>query len=374
MDMVDFLQRLLGGQGGPQQVGPSSLDGPNFLTQTGLGPEELARYHAMSGMGTAPHGASPAPAMAPQAPMPDQMQTASVGAPGPAGGGIGFLEGIRNLLNPEARGQAATVQWLVGKGYDPGTARAISGNKRVVQSILLDHMKDQQPKEPIEINGRLVDPNTYQVLADFSDKGDSERPIAVGEDSTLYDPNSRQWITPPKAPGSDLPDFKSTMDVRKEIQGLPSYNNYTAAVPVYNSAVETAGRNNKASDLNMIYAFAKLMDPGSVVREGEQVLVQGTGSFAEQIRGWISQAEGAGLVPELRAKLMAELKSRMDAYRGALDSDLGTYRGMIDTYKLNPEHILPQMPDVKDWEPNPSGGKVDWRFNPTTGKLERVGQ
>lgn len=196
-----------------QLTGPSSLDGPNYLTQTGLGPEQLARYHQMSGMGggAMPQAASPAPVAAPQPQMPDQMQTASAGYPSQAGGG--FLSGL--LGGGGGGGENQTIQWLQGQGIDPGTATMMAKHKPALQAYLL---KRSQGAEPIEINGRLVDPNTYEVLADFSDKGESGRPIPVGQDSALYDPATKAWITPPNAGGGGL--FEGNSVEAQSLNGL----------------------------------------------------------------------------------------------------------------------------------------------------------
>lgn len=59
-----------------------------------------------------------------------------------------------------------TVAWLQSKGVDKEQAWQIATNPAVLSEYLKDMLG---PKKPIEVNGRLVDPNTYQVIADFSD-------------------------------------------------------------------------------------------------------------------------------------------------------------------------------------------------------------
>jgi hypothetical protein len=59
-----------------------------------------------------------------------------------------------------------TVAWLQSKGVDKEQAWQIATNP----SVLSEYLKDMLgPKKPLEINGRLVDPSTYKVIADFSD-------------------------------------------------------------------------------------------------------------------------------------------------------------------------------------------------------------
>jgi hypothetical protein len=58
-----------------------------------------------------------------------------------------------------------TAAWLEKQGYDPATAAALAGNKEAMQKILVGQVGDNKP---MVVNGRLVDPRTGQVVADFS--------------------------------------------------------------------------------------------------------------------------------------------------------------------------------------------------------------
>lgn len=64
------------------------------------------------------------------------------------------------------KGRNETIDWLKGKGVDEATAKQLASNP----PALNEYLKNMYEKsKPIEIGGRLVDPNTYQVIADFSD-------------------------------------------------------------------------------------------------------------------------------------------------------------------------------------------------------------
>lgn len=88
-------------------------------------------------------------------------------------------------------------------------------------------------------------------------------------DGRLYNETTGEFRdAPPPVPGAIPPKFDDISGLRKEIQQLPSYKNLSQALPIYRSMAETAGRNSKASDLNLVYGLGKIMDPTSVVREG----------------------------------------------------------------------------------------------------------
>jgi len=79
------------------------------------------------------------------------------------------------------RGLNKTVEWF--KKNDPEMAQAIAqGIINPSDAFKLAYQRKleaQAPKKPLEVNGRLVDPQTYQVLADFSD---APKPNGVTQD------------------------------------------------------------------------------------------------------------------------------------------------------------------------------------------------
>lgn len=68
-----------------------------------------------------------------------------------------------------------TVAWLQSKGLDKEQAWQIAQNPSVLSEYLKTMFSQQKP---LEINGQLVDPKTYKVLADF------RTPAAQGEKDT----------------------------------------------------------------------------------------------------------------------------------------------------------------------------------------------
>lgn len=142
-----------------------------------------------------PQQAQPQPATPPQlrqgAPAPESAPQRAPEANGGGFGGIGDF--LQNIIAPQSAKKNVTIGWLQKQGLDEGTATLLAGSKPALQQYLLQR---SQGKKPIEVNGRLVDPDTYQVLADFSDGGSKLQ--SVGKDSALYDPATKTWITPPR--------------------------------------------------------------------------------------------------------------------------------------------------------------------------------
>lgn len=143
----------------------------------------------------------------------------------------------------------------------------------------------------------------------------------------------------------------ATSKLRQEVQQLPSYKNLKQAEPIYKSMFEAASRNTKASDLNLVYGLGKIMDPGSVVREGEMLMVKNTAGLSDQLIGAINSLNGgAALTTDTRIALMKEAKGRFDAYKGAFENDAQQYLGIAKSNRMDPAQVVPQVPQFETFD------------------------
>jgi hypothetical protein len=185
-------------------------------------------------------------------------------------------------------------------------------------------------------------------------------------DGRLYNKTSGEFRdAPPPAPGSVPPKFDDVSGMRKEIQQLPAYKNLAAAAPIYKSMAETAGRDSKASDLNLVYGLGKIMDPTSVVREGEMIMVKNTASLPDWLQGAISSLNGgAALTPETRKAIMTEAYGRVKGYNDEFQQNMGQYQGIVQRNGINPADVIPEIDKFEPWTPPaPSAPNIgnDWQ-------------
>lgn len=180
----------------------------------------------------------------------------------------------------------------------------------------------------------------------------ADAPAQIGPDGKV---DTIAQTAPPKDPNAT--NFDDISGIRKEIQALPSYKNYSQARPIYDAMLETAGRDSRASDLNLVYGLGKIMDPTSVVREGEMVMVKNTASLPDWLVGTINSLNGgAGLTKDTRKAILTEAFGRMKGYDEAFGKDAEMYKGIASRYKLNPDDILPQTGAISPWEPDAAAG------------------
>lgn len=140
--------------------------------------------------------------------------------------------------------------------------------------------------------------------------------------------------------------------LRKEIQGLPSYKNMAQAAPIYRAMYEAAGRDTKAADLNLVYGLGKIMDPGSVVREGEIVLANDTQGFGDRLNGMLRSIQGEGrLRPEARLALMQEAYGRLGSYKQMYDQDVQQYANIAKSNRMDPAMVIQDFGTFDKFEP-----------------------
>ena len=117
--------------------------------------------------------------------------------------------------------------------------------------------------------------------------------------------------------------------LRKEFNGLQPVQAWGQVAPALSAAREAMGTDTQAADLNLIYAMAKIMDPGSVVRESETEMVIKTGSPAQRLLGqWNAVKGGARLTPQIRAQLMQQIEARARGYEAPYKAARTTYEGL----------------------------------------------
>ncbi|WP_324132356.1 transglycosylase SLT domain-containing protein [Bosea sp. (in: a-proteobacteria)] len=164
-----------------------------------------------------------------------------------------------------------------------------------------------------------------------------------------------QWDPEAQRKSARGPQTEEITGYRKEVQGLDSYKNVAQAAPVYNSMLEAAGRNTRSADVNLIYGMAKIMDPGSVVRESEMTVAQAIATLPDRIQQGarsLLNAEGR-LSDDVRQGIMTEAYSRMNAYRGIFDRDIERYRGIVGRRGINEADVIPNFGEFKPFEPKP---------------------
>lgn len=134
--------------------------------------------------------------------------------------------------------------------------------------------------------------------------------------------------------------FDNTSGLRKELESQSAVKIYKNAMPSYASALQSP--DTPAGDLDMIYAFAKIMDPDSVVREGEANSVAALGTVGQRIYGELrKQLDGAGrLSPEQRSGMRQTLAARVTQYNRAYTLERSRFRDLATKQGVDPDLVV----------------------------------
>lgn len=128
--------------------------------------------------------------------------------------------------------------------------------------------------------------------------------------------------------------------LRDDFDKASAVKAHREVVPIIESVQQAVDRPTRAADLNLIYGLGKIMDPNSVVREGELVLAKGTGTVQDYINGLLGQLNGAPtLLPETRRKLVDEMMSRFKALEASYLAHEEAYKGIAERRGLDFDNI-----------------------------------
>jgi hypothetical protein len=196
--------------------------------------------------------------------------------------------------------------------------------------------------------------------------------LVPGNEGLAYKPPVPKQPTPASPPSAlDLEKYGTSLSKEAFDQASKLRNDYTsdqrvkdflAVTPGYVSALETAP--NTSGDLSLIYAFAKMMDPISAVREGEQAAVAASDTLYGQTVARLKKelGEGGTFRPEVRQSLRSEMRRRYDNILTGYNQARDDYSKNAEMYGLPAQAIIgdpagaPYADNIRDYAADLRGG------------------
>lgn len=124
--------------------------------------------------------------------------------------------------------------------------------------------------------------------------------------------------------------------------------NFTTVRDAY-SKVLAAGERVKtqpsaAADIAMIFAYMRMLDPNSVVREGEFATAQNAVGIPDRVRNMYNRAmDGNMLNNKQRAEIEGEARKVFQRQRKSQDEVDKRYKGMAERAGLDPQNVVADM-------------------------------
>lgn len=148
------------------------------------------------------------------------------------------------------------------------------------------------------------------------------------------------------------------LKLRDDFNGDKTVQEYTVGIRQLGAAIKRAP--DSAGDIALIYDFAKAMDPGSVVREAEMGMAEGTSpaieTLAAKARKQFGMDGGGNLTPEGRKRLIREIGTKVTAMNKAYTSIRSRYEKDAQAFGMDPERIIGPhagdafMPQIKEYQ------------------------
>lgn len=165
-------------------------------------------------------------------------------------------------------------------------------------------------------------------------------------------------VKPPKAPKEADPS-----KLRKEFDALPEVKSFKDVSIGMDKIRSAAQSGTAAGDMALIFAFMKILDPGSSVKEGEYASAKNAQGVPDKVLTAYNNAkDGQILSPAARAEFLKSAEQLYETERARYSATAQRYRGMAEKQKLAPDDVAvdrgPSGPEPTVNVKRKSDGKV----------------
>lgn len=165
--------------------------------------------------------------------------------------------------------------------------------------------------------------------------------------------------------------LKDATNLRKEFLGLDQVKNFKDVQSSYEKITDLAKKNSPAGDMSLIFAYMKMLDPGSVVREGEQAqAAQARGVPDAVLSAYNRAVSGEKLTNAQRKDFQTRAADIFNSQQGIVANVEKDYEGLAKSYGTDPKLIVPTKskpiqtePIYKDGDKHDINGKIYIRRN-----------
>lgn len=276
--------------------------------------------------------------------------------------------GLSMMFQPEVMATMAG-QLLGNQGNQQNFGNALSlgglamGQQRELQAQTAkqnktaDWLRTQDPKYAQMLDGGLEPKDVYGLYLEDRKVKEIKSPASVQEfeyakNTGAFDGNFTDWQT--KGIREQDKSFKNEQDLRKEYGATPEYKRYDDVRAAYERVRSSASMDSGAGDIGTIFGFMKMLDPGSVVREGEFATAQNSSGIPDRVRNMYNSAiNGERLTPEQRAEFVRTSDSLYENERKRVEALNTRYSDIAGQHDIDAGRIVQQP---AQYEPLQVGG------------------
>ena len=162
---------------------------------------------------------------------------------------------------------------------------------------------------------------------------------------------------------------RDEVNLRREFNNRQEVKDYATVRSAYQSVQAAARQPSAAGDLSLIFAYMKILDPGSVVREQEFANAQNAAGIPDRVRNLYNRAlNGQRLNPNQRRDFINQANNLFQTRQQTYDRIASEYRGYAESYGVSPDRVAPI--DRGSTSNQPRTNAPGLRFNITESQLQ----
>lgn len=258
--------------------------------------------------------------------------------------GFGYSnEAKRRELEKDLYGRAAAVGQLVENEPDLEKQKALLQRWYTTDPTIRQHLGTTLPKEllddPVAVTRYL-----RAVAAGY--QAPQMHNLAPGHSLVATARNPADPMAPAKPTLLFKADekgeqFKDEHQLRQELAALPTIKTFSEVKAGYTRMLEGDKLKTGAGDLAIVYGYMKMLDPTSVVREGEFATAEKTAGVPEQIRTIYNKVvNGERISDVVRTNFVSAANQIYQRNLGDVAKLNEQYRAIALRNKLNPANVL----------------------------------
>jgi hypothetical protein len=231
------------------------------------------------------------------------------------GGGAPSATGGANLGDPRLMGLAEGLLSASGWSARPiSFSEALAMGLKSMRAAGKEAAQAKLAKRKLDIDERLA------VASEKKAEAELEKALRTGQ----LLPGSKEYVT-------------ATGQISNRFIKSKAYGRYKVAREQMEAVRGAASGATLVDDTDLVFAIAKMWDPTSVVREGEQATIRATGGkLPSLLMGAISAVNGkSALRPETKAAIIASAKRRFATYEKTYGELVRNQLGIAGRNKVN---------------------------------------
>ncbi len=258
------------------------------------------------------------------------------------------VEGYNSMIAKALQNPDMPDADLAGLASNPWAGES---NNPIAAALMGQAIQRRDPSYQLDMDYKRAQLNDLQ-----NPKSTQQSLMNIG-DGVVFDPNTREWITQPTPEGGAAvamdPDMiKAEGTLRTEYGNTNTVKDFGLQTQAYQRVLDSATNPSPAGDMALLYAYMKMLDPGSVVRETEFATAASSGSFGERIKAGVDQILNGTRLTDVQRKDFLERAGQI--YQGASELQGDTnerYSGLAQEYGFDPERIVAPIPSIGILDP-----------------------